>query len=71
MLCYILIPVTLQDALQINLCWTYHVPDGDSPVLAAGHHHVALGVEAEVENGLTVVSECVDQIARLNVPDPN
>ena len=64
-------PVSHQNSPQIDLCRTYHVPDGDAPVLAAGHHHPVLEVEAEMENGLAVVDECVDHLPSLHVPDPD
>ena len=64
-------PVSHQNSPQIDLCRTDHVPDGDAPVLAAGHHHPVLEVEAEMEDGLAVVDESVDHLPSLHVPDPD
>ena len=60
-----------QDPPQVDLGRADHVPDRDAPVLAAGHHHPVLEVEAEMEDGLAVVYEGVDHLPGLHVPDPD
>ena len=60
-----------QDPSEVDLRGADHVPDGDAAVLAAGHHHPVLEVEAEVEHGLAVVDQRVDHLAGLHVPDPH
>ena len=60
-----------QHSPQVDLGGADHVPDGDAAVLAAGHHHPVLEVEAEVEHGLAVVDQRVDHLAGLHVPDPH
>ena len=64
-------PVAHQDSPQVDLGGADHVPDRDAPVLAAGHHHPVLEVEAEMEDGLAVVYEGVDHLPGLHVPDPD
>ena len=56
---------------EVDLGGTDHVPDGDAPVLAAGHHHPVLEVEAEMEDGLAVVYQGVDHLPGLHVPHPD
>ena len=60
-----------QDPSEVDLRGADHVPDGDAAVLAAGHHHPVLEVEAEVEHGLAVVDQGVDHLSRLDVPNPH
>ena len=57
-----------QDPSEVDLRGADHVPDGDAAVLAAGHHHPVLEVEAEVEDGLTMVDQGVHHLPTLNVP---
>ena len=60
-----------QDPSEVDLRGADHVPDGDAAVLAAGHHHPVLEVEAEMEDGLAVVDQSVDHLPGLHVPDPD
>merc|ERR1719394_1758345 len=58
---------------QVDLSWAHHVPHRNAPVLAAGDHHPVaelgiLEVEAEVEDGLTMVDQGVHHLPTLNVP---
>ena len=60
-----------QDSPEVDLGGADHVPHRDAPVLAAGHHHPVLEVEAEVEDCLAVVDQSVDHLPGLHVPDPD
>ena len=60
-----------QDPSEVDLRGADHVPDGDAAVLAAGHHHPVLEVEAEMKDGLAVVDQCVHHFPSLHVPNPD
>lgn len=56
-----------QDTPQSDIGGGSHVPHGDGAVLGAGHHQAV--AEAQVQDGLVVVDQRVQNLARVHVPD--
>ena len=65
------LPMPYQNSPEIDFCWTDHIPDSNTSILATCHHHSILEIETKMEDSLAMMNESVDHLPSLHVPDPD